>query len=98
MIYTHPRSEHSQIPFLFSLLLRSPITHTPAHLPAPIHTRRQLESLVTDNSTAEGCAATIKAFPNVDVLVNNLGIYEAVGFFEETDESWQRLFDTNIMR
>jgi NAD(P)-dependent dehydrogenase (short-subunit alcohol dehydrogenase family) len=29
--------------------------------------------------------------------VNNLGIYEAVGFFDESDESWLRLFEVNIM-
>ncbi|CAG0978838.1 tropinone reductase I [Methylophilaceae bacterium] len=33
----------------------------------------------------------------MDILVNNLGIYEAVGFFEETDEDWQHLFEVNIM-
>jgi len=53
--------------------------------------------LATDNGTAEGTAATIAALPSVDILVNNLGIYEAVGFFDETDEAWQRLFDVNIM-
>lgn len=57
----------------------------------------QLEALVADNGTVEGCEATIKAFPLVDILVNNLGIYEAVEFFEETDEAWQRLFEVNIM-
>ncbi len=31
------------------------------------------------------------------ILVNNLGIYEAVGFFEETDEAWQEVFEVNIM-
>ncbi|MGH8755830.1 MAG: SDR family NAD(P)-dependent oxidoreductase [Burkholderiales bacterium] len=36
-----------------------------------------------DNSTAEGTAKTIAAFPEVDILVNNLGIYKAVGFFDE---------------
>ena len=56
-----------------------------------------LIALATDNGTAEGAAATIAALPSVDILVNNLGIYEAVGFFEETDEAWQRLFDVNIM-
>lgn len=56
-----------------------------------------LVPLATDNGTAEGCAATIAAVPSVDILVNNLGIYEAVGFFDETDEAWQRLFDINIM-
>ncbi len=57
----------------------------------------RLESLVADNGTAEGCAATLAAFPEIDILVNNLGIYEAVGFFDETDEAWQRLFEVNIL-
>ncbi|MGE0024224.1 MAG: SDR family NAD(P)-dependent oxidoreductase, partial [Hyphomicrobium sp.] len=52
--------------------------------------------LATDNGTADGCAATIAALASVDILVNNLGIYEAVGFFDETDEAWQHLFDVNI--
>lgn len=56
-----------------------------------------LKALASDNSTAEGTEATIAAFPEVDILVNNLGIYEAVGFFDETDESWLRLFEVNIM-
>lgn len=57
----------------------------------------RLESLAADNGTAAGCAATIQAFPEVDILVNNLGIYEAVGFFDETDEAWLRLFEVNIL-
>ncbi|HSI86666.1 MAG: SDR family NAD(P)-dependent oxidoreductase [Candidatus Methylacidiphilales bacterium] len=57
----------------------------------------KLEALATDNGTPEGCAATIAKYPEVDILVNNLGIYEAVGFFDETDEAWQKLFDINIM-
>ncbi len=61
------------------------------------HPAACLETLASDNGTAEGAAATIQAFPTVDILVNNLGIYEAVGFFEETDEAWLRLFEVNIM-
>lgn len=57
----------------------------------------RLESLAADNGTAEGCEATVRAFPDVDILVNNLGIYEAVGFFDETDADWQRLFEVNIL-
>ena len=56
-----------------------------------------LVPLAADNGTAEGAAATIAALPSVDILVSNLGIYEAVGFFDETDEAWQRLFEVNIM-
>ena len=57
----------------------------------------ELLPLVADNGTAAGCEATLAAFAEVDILVNNLGIYEAVGFFYETDEAWQRLFEVNIM-
>ena len=57
----------------------------------------KLEGLAADNGTAAGVAETARRFPEVDILVNNLGIYEAVGFFDETDEAWQRLFEVNIM-
>lgn len=63
-----------------------------AHVPGA-----KLESLVADNGTAAGAAETIRRFPEVDILVNNLGIYEAVGFFEETDEAWLRLFEVNVL-
>lgn len=53
--------------------------------------------LVTDNGTAAGCGETIRRLPHVDILVNNLGIYEAVGFFDETDDAWHKLFEVNIM-
>lgn len=57
----------------------------------------KLLALAADNGTAGGCAATIAKFPKVDILVNNLGTYEARPFFEETDESWFHLFEVNIM-
>ena len=57
----------------------------------------QLKPLASDNGTVAGVETTLREFPGVDILVNNLGIYEAVGFFDETDEAWQRLFEVNIM-
>ncbi|NUP05755.1 MAG: SDR family oxidoreductase [Polyangiaceae bacterium] len=57
----------------------------------------KLVPLVTDCGTKAGCDETIAKHPTVDILVNNLGIYEAVGFFEETDEAWHRLFEINVM-
>ena len=53
--------------------------------------------LMADNGTTAGCETTIAELPSVDILVNNLGIYEAVGFFDETDADWLRLFEVNIM-
>ena len=57
----------------------------------------RLEALAADNGTEEGAAETISKFPKVDILINNLGIYEAVGFFDETDDAWRKLFEVNIM-
>ena len=57
----------------------------------------KLKPLAADNGTAAGVETTLREFPEVDILINNLGIYEAVGFFDETDVDWQRLFEVNIM-
>jgi 3-oxoacyl-[acyl-carrier protein] reductase len=57
----------------------------------------ELVALVADNGNTAGCDKTISLFPEVDILVNNLGIYEVVGFFDETDEAWHKLFEINIM-
>lgn len=57
----------------------------------------RLIPLAADNGTAAGCSETLRQLPDVDILVNNLGIYEAVGFFDETDEAWQKLFEVNVM-
>lgn len=53
--------------------------------------------LLADAGTAEGAGAIIKAVPSVDVLVNNLGIYESKAFAEIPDEDWTRLFEINVM-
>ena len=55
------------------------------------------QSAAIDLSTAEGCAAIIQRFPAVDILVNNLGIYEPKPFFEATDQDWRTMFEVNVM-
>ncbi len=50
-----------------------------------------------DLGTAEGCTEIIKNHPTVDILVNNMGIYEPKGFFEIEDTDWQKMFDVNVM-
>jgi 3-oxoacyl-[acyl-carrier protein] reductase len=56
----------------------------------------KLQQLVADNGTAAGCEQTIKTYPDVDILVNNLGIYESVDFFDCADSRWKHLFEVNI--
>ncbi|HEX7781278.1 MAG TPA: SDR family oxidoreductase [Sphingobium sp.] len=53
--------------------------------------------IVADAGTAEGVAAIVAAQPSVDILVNNLGIYESKDFGDIADADWQRLFDVNVM-
>src|SRR5450432_2039542 len=35
--------------------------------------------------------------PQVEILVNNLGIYESKPFIQITDEDWQRFFNVNVL-
>jgi len=56
-----------------------------------------LESLPVDLSTADGVAETARGFPDVDILVNNLGVYEPKVFEEITDEAWMAIIETNFM-
>lgn len=53
--------------------------------------------VAADLSGAQGCNALIEAVPDVDILVNNTGIYEPKPFFEVPDSDWQALFDVNVM-
>jgi len=56
-----------------------------------------VEAVIGNSGTAEGCAAIIKACPDVDVLVVNLGIYEAVDIYEAGDDRWYELIEINVM-
>jgi NAD(P)-dependent dehydrogenase (short-subunit alcohol dehydrogenase family) len=53
--------------------------------------------IAADVSDTAGADAVIDRFPDVDVLVNNLGIFEAVPAREVTDEQWRRYFDVNVL-
>ncbi|MGO2360359.1 MAG: SDR family NAD(P)-dependent oxidoreductase [Brachybacterium tyrofermentans] len=50
-----------------------------------------------DVTTDEGLAVALDATGDVDVLVNNLGIFGAASALEITDEEWQRYWDVNVM-
>lgn len=56
-----------------------------------------VRAVLADPATAEGAAALIAAVPDIDILVNNLGIYESKEFGEITDEDWRRFFDVNVL-
>jgi NAD(P)-dependent dehydrogenase (short-subunit alcohol dehydrogenase family) len=56
-----------------------------------------VEGVVADFSSAAGAEAVIAKVPEVDVLVNNVAIFEVTPFREIRDEDWYRFFEVNVM-
>jgi NAD(P)-dependent dehydrogenase (short-subunit alcohol dehydrogenase family) len=50
-----------------------------------------------DLANAANATALAKKFPDVDILVNNLGIFEPKAFEDIPDEDWRRFFDVNVL-
>ncbi|MGY3616017.1 SDR family NAD(P)-dependent oxidoreductase [Bradyrhizobium sp. USDA 10063] len=57
----------------------------------------KVRGIAADVSTAAGCKALLSAQPDVDILINNAGIFEPKDFFEIPDEDWTRFFEVNVM-
>ncbi|WP_338865817.1 SDR family oxidoreductase [Myxococcus stipitatus] len=57
----------------------------------------KLRAAAIDLGTSEGASALIQSIPRVDILVNNLGIFEAKSFEDIPDAEWMRFFDVNVM-
>jgi NAD(P)-dependent dehydrogenase (short-subunit alcohol dehydrogenase family) len=56
-----------------------------------------VDGIAADLSSADGCRTLIDKLPDVDVLVNNLGIFEPKPFEQITDADWMRFFETNVL-
>lgn len=41
--------------------------------------------------------ALLEKFPNIDILVNNMGIYEVMQYEDAHDEVWEKYFRTNVL-
>jgi NAD(P)-dependent dehydrogenase (short-subunit alcohol dehydrogenase family) len=61
------------------------------------HARIQVDGIVADFSNSAGAEAVIAKLPQVDVLVNNVGIFEPKPFAEIPDADWYRIFEINVM-
>jgi NAD(P)-dependent dehydrogenase (short-subunit alcohol dehydrogenase family) len=57
----------------------------------------RVRGIAADVSAAAGCKALLAALPEVDILINNAGIFEPKNFFEIPDEDWSRFFEVNVM-
>jgi len=56
-----------------------------------------LVAVAADVTTDGGVARVAALLPDIDILTNNLGIFEARPALEITDEEWRRYFDVNVM-
>lgn len=56
-----------------------------------------VDGFAGDLSIAAEAEKLTKQFPEVDILINNLGIFEPVSFEEIADEDWRRFFDVNVL-
>ncbi|HUA67222.1 MAG TPA: SDR family oxidoreductase [Candidatus Saccharimonadales bacterium] len=57
----------------------------------------KLESFAGDLSDVATTKKLAKQFPNVEILVNNLGIFEPKPFEEIPDDDWRRFFEVNVL-
>jgi NAD(P)-dependent dehydrogenase (short-subunit alcohol dehydrogenase family) len=53
--------------------------------------------VAVDVTTDGGAADLLDRLPDVDILVNNLGIFGAVPAREITDEQWRTYFEVNVL-
>ncbi len=63
-----------------------------AHVPGA-----RVTGIALDLGSAAGCEALFRQLPDVDVLVNNLGIFEPQAFEAITDADWLRFFEVNVL-
>lgn len=57
----------------------------------------KVDGIVADFSMPDHIYSLLETLPHIDILINNVGIYHAISFFDTTDEKWQEQFDVNVM-
>lgn len=61
------------------------------------HPGAQVRGVAADLGTADGCRRVVEEVPAVDILVNNVGIFEPKPFVEISDDEWLRFFEVNVL-
>src|SRR3989442_3463879 len=56
-----------------------------------------LDALAVDLSKADAAVEAAQRFPHVDILVNNLGVYQVKDFEQITDAEWAAIIETNFL-
>jgi len=57
----------------------------------------RVTGIAQDLGCAAGCEALFRQLPDVEVLVNNLGIFEPKAFADIPDADWLRFFEVNVL-
>ena len=57
----------------------------------------KISGIAVDLATLEGILKCVEAVPAVDVLVNNVGVYEPKPFEQITDDDWHTIIEVNFM-
>jgi NAD(P)-dependent dehydrogenase (short-subunit alcohol dehydrogenase family) len=61
------------------------------------HGSVQVEGFVGDLGAADAAARLVARYSDLDILVNNLGIFEPKPFAEISDQEWVRFFEVNVL-
>ena len=60
-------------------------------------TKGKVDGIAADLGTEEGFSKLFSNIDSLDILVNNLGIFEAKPFLEIPDADWRRFFEVNVL-
>jgi NAD(P)-dependent dehydrogenase (short-subunit alcohol dehydrogenase family) len=62
-----------------------------------LHPSANVSGVASDVSNAAGCVKLVQTVASVDILINNMGIFEPKPFQEIPDEDWLHFFEANVM-
>jgi NAD(P)-dependent dehydrogenase (short-subunit alcohol dehydrogenase family) len=57
----------------------------------------EVTGIAADFSKAEEVTVITQQVPEIDILINNVGIFEPTPFTEITDEDWFRFYEVNVL-
>ncbi|MGL4326194.1 MAG: SDR family NAD(P)-dependent oxidoreductase [Tannerellaceae bacterium] len=61
------------------------------------HPDGDVAAFIGDLSDEDTCKRLHAMYPILDILINNIGMYESVEFEDITSEQWNKIFQTNVM-
>jgi NAD(P)-dependent dehydrogenase (short-subunit alcohol dehydrogenase family) len=61
------------------------------------HPHATVDGVAANLGTAAGCTEVVTRHPDVDILVNNLSIFDPRPFEDIPDDDWLRFFETNVL-